>query len=296
MITAFFIFHLLLRITNNTENSYRNTHKIIEKRNSMASLDDIFKMDCAYLSTFTTKIDTSWGMLFYNENQPNYYDANHAHIQQICDHPKSVIDEVSRFYQDKGIIPRFYLYNVEQLQAFISDAKAAHYRYEEFNSPVQLWNHKIIETETNSSVTIEKVTEENFHEAMEIEGSITEFGGMDTIKKVFREQFNHPAFTHYLLRYEGKACSTACIFVDGDQARLESAATLEAYRGKGLIGAIIQFIQNEIIKREITRFWVFPINETIEKIYQKYGFQTVGNLKNGHAYLEGKSIKEIQAG
>lgn len=265
-------------------------------RKSMFSLEAVFKMDCAYLSTFTTKIDTSWGMLFYNENQPNYYDANHAHIQQICEHPMSVIDEVTSFYQDKGMIPRFYLYNVEQLHSFISVAKAKHYHYEEFNNPVQLWNHKVVEIETNSRVTIEKVTVDNYQEALEIEGSITEFGGMETIKKVFREQFNHPAFTHYLLRYEGIACSTACIFVYGDQARLESVATLEAYRGKGLIGALIQFIQNEIIKRKIMHLWVFPINETIEKIYQKYGFQTVANLKNGHAYLEGKSIKEIQGG
>ena len=262
----------------------------------MVCLEAVLKMDCAYLCTFTTKIDTSWGMIFYNENQPDYYDANHAHIQLTCENPKAVIDYVTRFYKDKGIIPRFYLYNVDQLQAFISEAKANHYHYEEFISPVQLWNHKMIEIETNSRVNIEKVTEDNYQEALEIEGSITEFGGMETIKKVFREQVNHPAFTHYLLRYEGKACSTACIFVDGDQARLESVATLEAYRGKGLIGAIIQFIQNEIIKREIKQLWVFPINETIEKIYQKYGFQTVTNLKNGHAYLEGKSIKEIHGG
>lgn len=262
----------------------------------MYSLEDVLKMDCAYLSTFTTKIDTSWGMIFYNENHPNYYDANHAHIHQTCDHPKSVINEVTRFYQDKGIIPRFYLYNVDQLQAFISEAKANHYRYEEFISPVQLWNHKIIDIEINSTVTIEKVTEDNYQEALEIEGSITEFGGLDTIKKVFRAQVNNPAFTHYLLRYEGIACSTACIFVDRDQARLESVATLEAYRGKGLIGAIIQFIQDEVIKREITQLWVFPINETIEKVYQKYGFQTVANVKNAHIFLEGKSIKEIQGG
>jgi len=259
----------------------------------MFSLDDVFKMDFAYLSTFTTKIETSWGTLFYNENQPTFYDANHAHIQKSCDHPKSVIDEVISFYQDKGIIPRFYIYHVEQLQSFISEAKANQFSYEEFLSPVQLWNHKIIEIESDSRMNIEIVTEHNYPEALEIEGSIAEFGGMDTIKKVFREQFNHPAFTHYLLRYDGIACSTACIFVNGDQARLESVATLEDFRGRGLIGAIIQFIQTEVKKREINQLWVFPISEAIEKVYQKYGFQTVTTIKNGHAFLGGKSIKEI---
>jgi hypothetical protein len=48
------------------------------------------------------------------------------------------------------------------------------------------------------------------------------------------------------------------------------------------------------MKRGIKKLWVFPINESVEKVYQKYGFQTVDKLILGHAFLSGKSIKEIR--
>jgi GNAT superfamily N-acetyltransferase len=257
-------------------------------------VEDILKLDFAFIETFTNRIDTTWGAIFCNEKQPVHYDSNHAHISEPAVDPRLVIDEVINYYKAKNIIPRFYIYNVEQQQHLLSELKNKGFNYEEFLNSVQLWNNKIIEIEQNPNTVIEKVTEENVQEALEIECSIKEFGGKNAVEKVFLEQFHHPAFTHYLLRYNNKACSTACIFEHGNQSRMESVATLEEYRGKRLIGKLIQFIQSEVKNRGIEQFWVFPINESVEKVYQRYGFQTITTLKTGHAYLGGKGIKEIQ--
>lgn len=260
----------------------------------MTSSDDIFKLDLSYYETFTNRADTSWGSIFCNEKQPSYYDANHAHIMNACEHPQSVIDEVIRYYQSRNIIPRFYIYNLEIQRQLISALQSMGFGYEELISPVQLWNNEVIERVQNNRITIEQVTEENYQEALDIEGSIKEFGGKETIEKVYEDQFKHRSFTHYLLRYDGIACSTACVFEEGDQARMESVATLEEFRGKGLIGEVIRFIQQEVRDRGVTRLWVFPINEAVEQTYHKYGFQTVDTLTMGHAFLGGKSVKEIR--
>ncbi|GCF77995.1 MULTISPECIES: GNAT family N-acetyltransferase [Bacillus cereus group] len=260
----------------------------------MPNSQELLMLDILYYETFSKRIDTSWGSLFCNENQPNYYDSNHAHIIDECLHPQSVIDEVISYYQSKKIIPRFYIYNLESQQNLITELKVRNFRYEELVSPVQLWNNRVIDIQNNKRITIEKVTKENYQEALDIESSIKEFGGKESIEKVYKEQFNHSSFTHYLLRFDGIACSTACIFEDGEQARMESVATIEEFRGKGLIGEVIQFIQKEVINRGIKKLWVFPINESIEKVYQKYGFQTVKKLTNGHAFLSGKSIREVR--
>ena len=260
----------------------------------MLNLKELLKLDISYYETFSKRIDTSWGTLFCNENQPNYYDSNHAHIIDECLQPQSVIDEVIGYYQSKKIIPRFYIYNIENQQNLITELKTNNFRYEELISPVQLWNNRVTEIQNNKRVTIEKVTKENYQAALDIECSIKEFGGKETIEKVYKEQFNHSSYTHYLLRLDGAACSTACIFEDGEQARLESVATTKEFRGKGLIGEVIQFIQKEAVNRGIKRLWVFPINESIEKVYQKYGFQTEKKLTMGHAFLSGKSITEIR--
>jgi GNAT superfamily N-acetyltransferase len=113
-------------------------------------------------------------------------------------------------------------------------------------------------------------------------------------EKAFEQEFKHPKFKHYLLLYIDIPCATVCLFVNNKQARMESVATLKEYRGKGLIGFLIQHIQIEVENMRLENLWIFPINEKIEKVYQKYGFTTIEKLKMGHAYLGGKSIKEIQ--
>ncbi|CAM2880347.1 GNAT family N-acetyltransferase [Paenibacillus sediminis] len=175
----------------------------------------------------------------------------------------------------------------------MNELKLRGFIMEELISPIQLWNNNLIHKERNESVSIEKVSENNFEEALAIECSIKEFGG-EVRKKAFQNEYKSPAFTHYLLRYNGVACSTASIFEHGKQARMESVATLEPFRGKGLIGELIYFIQTEVIYRGLENLWVLPINEKVEKVYQKYGFETAQKVIMGHAFLEGKSIKEIQ--
>lgn len=261
----------------------------------MINLQPIFELDFAYLTSFTNRHDTEWGTLFCNESQPNYFDANHAHISKAYENPQKVVDEVVSFYESRQLIPRFYLYNLDEQQNLLTCLQRNHFRFEEYISPVQLWNHQLIEREKNEQITIELVTTDNYSDALQIECSIKEFGGKAVREKAFEQEFQHPNFTHYLLRYDGVACATACIFAYKDQARMESVATLEEYRGWGLIGELIRFIQFEAAKRGYKNLWVFPINERVEKVYQRYGFQTIDKLKSGHAFRGGRSIAEIRS-
>lgn len=260
----------------------------------MNDLTGIFELERAYIEAFSRGTDTDWGTLYCNENQPDYYDANHAHILKPIKNPQPIIKEVIKYYQTKGIIPRFYIYNLEFQKELISQLKEQGFGFEELVSPIQLWNKEIVEQTNLDEIIIELVTNDNFSEARDIECSIKEFGGKSVREKAFEHEFNSPLFTYYLLRYKGKACATACLFIKGTEARMESVATLEKYRGKGLIGYLIRHIQIDASKMDLENLWVFPINEQIERVYQKYGFSTVETLKMGHAYLAGRSIKEIQ--
>lgn len=262
--------------------------------NVLNILDEVLELDFSYLDTFTNRIDTSWGYIFHNESQPSYYDANHAYVRGIPKHPEAVIEEVIGFYKERKVTPRFYLYDFEKQTDFIEKLAAYHFQVESLVSPVQRWNHQINEHKRNDRVTIERVTSENFQDALEVECSIKELGGREVREKAYTAEFLHPAFAHYLLRYDGKACSAACLFVHQDQVRLEGVATREEFRGKGLIGELIYFLQGEVERSGYETFWVFPINERVEKVYSRYGFQTVAKITTGHAFLYGKSIKEIQ--
>ncbi|MCH6265524.1 MULTISPECIES: GNAT family N-acetyltransferase [Neobacillus] len=254
----------------------------------------VLELDLAYLDTFSNRIETSWGYLFYNENQPAYYDANHAHIHEAPSNPKSVIEEVLDFYQKRNLTPRFYIFNIENQGPLIKELYASGFRYEELVSPVQIWNKELTSRQQKNRIQIERVTEANYTDALEIECQIKEFGGRGVREKAFAVEFKHPSFSRYLLKMDGTACSTACLFEHRNQVRLEHVATLEEYRGKGLIGDLIYFLQEEVKKKGLENLWVFPIDERVENVYAKYGFQSLGKFITGHAFLSGKSVMEIR--
>ncbi|MDQ0229652.1 GNAT family N-acetyltransferase [Metabacillus malikii] len=258
-------------------------------------LEKFEQLDRAYVSSFANIVDTDWGYLAYNEHQPDYYDANHAYISTFNQSHHEVIEEVSRFYQEKQLTPRFYLTLNKGYEEFLAALKEDGFQYEEFMSPLQLWETKVA-VEVHPAVTIEEVTTEAAKQnAIAIECQIDELGG-EIREQAFEAEYAHPAYTHYLLSYNGIPCSTACIFQHHHDARLESVATLKEFRGKGLIGQLITHMQHVVTERGIERFWVAPINEQVEKVYKKSGFNTVAIFKTGHAFLGGKSIKDIQNG
>ncbi|PLT29949.1 GNAT family N-acetyltransferase [Peribacillus deserti] len=261
----------------------------------MNNLDKMLELDFRYLESFTNRRDTEWGTFFYNVDQPDYYDANHAHIHKNYIDSKKVIEETIDFYHRISIIPRFYIYGLDQKQEFIAALKEQNFGYEELISPVQLWDNKLHNKKKREQVTIEEVNDLNFAEAWNIERSIPELGG-EVRGDAFVEEYKCEEYTHYLLRYNGTACSTACIFEHDNQARMENVATLEEFRGRGLIGDLIGYIQEEVSRRGLTHLWVFPISEAVEKVYCKNGFETIARMRTGHAFLGGKSIQEIREG
>ncbi|MBH0231439.1 GNAT family N-acetyltransferase [Halobacillus yeomjeoni] len=260
----------------------------------MDLMKQIEELEFALLQSFSNKEDRTWGTLFWNENQPDYYDANHAHVSEQPDHPEQVIDEVKAFYKELNVTPRFYLYNVEALTSFVALLKEKGFQYESHTQSIQLWNGEVTQFPSDANITIEEVTKENYDEALGVECQIKEFGGKEVREKAFQSEFNDPRYTHYLLKYKGTPCSTACLFVHGSQGRVESVATIEGYRGKGLIGRVLEHIQKEAQNLHLEKLWVHPINERVEKVYGRCNFNTILTLQTGHAYAGGKSIKEIQ--
>ena len=260
----------------------------------MNILNFVEELQISQLESFTKKAETSWGYFFCDENNPNYYDANHAHVKNVPSNVHMVIDEVIAFYEGKKLIPRFYIYNIDNQTELIKELKERCFGFEQFVDPIQLWNNILIENTVDNNITIEKVTEENFNDALAIRGNISELGGKEVGEQAFKDEFKHSSYTHYLLRYNNIPCATACMYIYKNQACLEMVATLSEFRGKGLIGRLIRYIQKEVRSKGIDKLWVFPINEKVEKVYEKYGFETIGSMKTGHAFLGGQSINEIR--
>jgi GNAT superfamily N-acetyltransferase len=71
--------------------------------------DCILKEELEFPQIFTDYAKNEYGILFYNENNKESHDSNHAIIypDKITDFEKTIID-IKKFYKSKGIIPRIY--------------------------------------------------------------------------------------------------------------------------------------------------------------------------------------------
>ncbi|EON72817.1 GNAT family N-acetyltransferase [Lysinibacillus sphaericus] len=262
----------------------------------MHKLEQIMQLDIDYIKSFSEMEKCSAGVYFYNQEMPTYYDANHAHIWQKIAHADSFLTDLKKFYVAKGLIPRMYLYNVEVNQQCIEKLYAHGFQYETFTDDVQCWNGEYVQLPANPAIHIEHVTDSNVQEALAVEMSISTFGEPALIKEAFYKTYYSPLFTYYLLRVNGEACCTANVFVAGKQGRVESVATIESYRGRGLIGYLLQHIQQQSVKAGIEDLWIMPVSEPVARVYAKVNFKSLGTITSIHAFTEGKSIEEIRRG
>lgn len=266
----------------------------LREEQNMYKIEHIMQLDIDYIKSFSEMETCHEGVLFYNNEMPTYYDANHAHIWKKIVEPDMFLKKIKDFYQAKALTPRLYLYNVEENQSCIEALENHGLHYESFTDDVQCWNGEYSQLSHNPAIQIERVIDANMEEALAVEMSISTFGEPALIKKAFEETYYSPYFTYYLLRLDGTACCTANIFVSGNQGRVESVATLESHRGRGLIGYILQYIQQESVKKGLEYLWILPINEQVAKVYDRANFKSVGTIKSIHAFTEGKSIKQIR--
>ncbi|WP_067934261.1 GNAT family N-acetyltransferase [Alicyclobacillus kakegawensis] len=246
----------------------------------------IMEMEHAYKRSFANTKEEDWGYLYWNENNPSHWDANHAWVLRVPENHGATREQVEQFYEGRGIAPRFYIWNLRANQDFMKHLQMNGYRTETSVNAVQIWGGTFVETVSHAEVTVEPVTDENYVDALHVECSMTEFGGREVREKAFEREFHSPLYTHFLMRVHGHPAGIACLFMCGRHARVESVGIVEAFRGRGLVKPLLRRVQEEARTQGCAQLWVFPIDEVAERIYQKCGFATCGRFESAHAYRD----------
>ncbi|WDL97062.1 GNAT family N-acetyltransferase [Alicyclobacillus sp. ALC3] len=253
----------------------------------------IIEMELSYKRSFANVKPQDWGYLFWNDQNPAHWDANHAWVLRQPDDYQTVRETVETFFGKRGGIPRFYMFDAKSTAGFNAYLEEAGYHSETAVDPVQVWNGTLVDVAQDINVAIELVTSNNYQDAMYVECGITEFGGREVRETAFELEFRNSSYRHFLLKFNGAPAGIACIFEHGANARVESVAVLKAHRGHGLVNLLLRRIQEEAKAKRYTSLWVFPVSETVERVYQRCGFTTIGKLESAHVYQSGPGIKEV---
>ncbi|MEZ4634394.1 MAG: hypothetical protein R2856_05345 [Caldilineaceae bacterium] len=73
----------------------------------MAALADRLALQLEFLKLYTQVRKRPWGLLLYNLENPDYYEANGArYVRCTEDDAGAVIEEIVRFYRMRAASPR----------------------------------------------------------------------------------------------------------------------------------------------------------------------------------------------
>ena len=237
--------------------------------------EDLFPKD------ITSWIERPYGFLFYNDENKESYDSNHALVfRNRVTELDQVLEDIVQFYSEKGIRPSIYQSIADDgYFEHISDELTRHgfsFWTEPQNYMVLLGENKI---QPNPNITVQKVTRWYDAFATHIFEAAGEPWEIDVAKKALDK-----ANTLFFVAYDNSVPvgMTHCHVADG-VCRVDYLLVATNCRNKGVGRALIHYFVEYCVQNHIENCYLWPDGETAANIYQEAGFRTVAVKQAGRA-------------
>ncbi len=244
--------------------------------------EDLFPRE---ITSYETR---NYGFLFYNEENKDSFDSNHAIIyrENIRD-IEAVFNDIISFYKSKGIRPN--IYQSIREEGFFDEIKDALEEYgfeywtEEQKYMVLCEKNEIV---PNTQIVVRKVTEWKNEYGVEIFEKAGEPWEIDVAKRALKNS-NTLFFVAY---YKGKPVGmTHCHLTDGI-CRVDYLLVSKECRNIGVGRAIINSFVEYCHANQIDNCYLWPDGKSAEKIYFEAGFRHVETKKAGRATYKHNNI------
>ena len=237
--------------------------------------EDLFPKD------ITSWIERPYGFLFYNDENKESYDSNHALVfRNRVTELDQVLEDIVQFYSEKGIRPSIYQSIADDgYFEHISDELTRHgfsFWTEPQNYMVLLGENKI---QPNPNITVQKVTRWDDAFATHIFEAAGEPWEIDVAKKALDK-----ANTLFFVAYDNSVPvgMTHCHVADG-VCRVDYLLVATNCRNKGVGRALIHYFVEYCVQNHIENCYLWPDGETAANIYQEGGFRTAAVKQAGRA-------------
>ncbi len=230
---------------------------------------------------FTRAIRRPWGMLYFNEDNPDSYDSNHALIfRDRADDLSAVLSEIAAFYRSRGLRPILY-------QSILDDgwfgeiagelARAGFHAWQE----EQRWMLLTQESRITARADVRRVTA--WTEDLAIH--LYEAAGEPWEIAVARRQLENPNTLYFAAFEEDKPVGAIYGHVNDEGiVRIDYLLVAPAHRRKGLGRALTDaFVRHCRENRLPCALW--PDGEGPRRIYEEAGFRFVAAKMAGRACL-----------
>jgi GNAT superfamily N-acetyltransferase len=233
---------------------------------------------------FSGAQETPFGILFYNKDNKESHDSNHAVIypERIGD-LSAVLGEIREFYASRGISPRVY-------QTFSDGYFKAHqdvfsecgFRVEVYGSTRLFLLQAENQIRCGDRLEVKLVTEWDERIATDIFRPDGDTFTPTVICNSMRSK-DYYCFAGYL---NDEAVSTASVYVSPyGIARLDSVETAAHQRGKGYSREVMRYVIEYYNKYINAPFYLWPANATAERIYTEAGFRYLFEMEAASAWI-----------
>ncbi len=244
-------------------------------------LTKIYMEEDLFPREITSWVERSYGFLFFNEENKDSYDSNHALIfRDKVNDLNRVLDEILLFYTEKGITPSIYQ-SISDDGYFeeIGDELTLH----GFDFWTETQNYMVLSEENrirpNPNIIVRQVTQWETAFATHIFEAAGEPWEIDVAKNALRK-----TNTLFFVAYDNNVPvgMTHCHVADG-VCRVDYLLVATNCRNKGVARALIHYFAEYCAQNHIENCYLWPDGETAEKIYLEAGFRIVAMKQAGRA-------------
>jgi len=247
-------------------------------------LEKIIYMEHHFPEIFSDMEKRDFGILFYNKNNFDSNDSNHAIITKKCDY-EAVLQEIKDFYLSKSLEPLIYSSleenQLNEMSEYLTNSgfHINDYGYKDY----LVWSGKTSIVEPYS-LTFERFTKNS---DFDVFSELVESASLFRISEVIRRRVNDPNY-YLFIGYDGEIPVVMASFqLDKNlTAMLDEVETAENQRGKGYARQITRHITNEFEKQGGKLFYTWAANETAQRVYLQGGFEVKYKLHSWSAYIE----------
>lgn len=245
------------------------------------NLEKIYLEEDLFPREITLCEERSYGFLFFNLENKDSYDSNHAIVyrEKISDLDE-VLEDIIGFYMEKGIRPIIYQ-SISEEGYFeeIGEKLTAH----GFESWTEEQRYMVFseknEIKPNPEITVQKISEWDDEYAAEIFEKAGEPWEIDVVKRALRNENT----LFFVASYKGKPVGMTHAHVTDDVCRVDYLLVSKECRNIGVGRAIIHSFVEYCIFNKIENCYLWPDGESAEKIYYEAGFRHVETKKAGRA-------------
>lgn len=247
------------------------------------NMKDCWQEEDLFPKRLTAYEQRPYGWLFYNDENKDSFDSNHALLyRDRIGELGAVLEEITRFYQKKGIAPAVYQavcdegYFEENRDVFAAhgyDVWTEEQRYMLLTAPNTLRpaGEILVKRET---VWKDAFAREIFEKADE---------PWETA--VAKRTMQNPSTLFFAAYIAGKPVGMTYCHTADDVCRLDYLLIAKEYRRRGVARSLICHLVDECRAKGITNCFLWPDGETAERIYHEAGFRYVETKLAGRAAL-----------